>query len=52
MTKNEEFLDLCKPLIKYINDNYHPHTTIIIDSIWWELLEGSICCRTEEFIRW
>ncbi|WP_164845544.1 hypothetical protein [Anaerosphaera multitolerans] len=28
--KMEELEKLCKPLIKYLEDNYHPHTHILI----------------------
>jgi len=49
--KYEEFTNLCKPLIKYLNDNYHPHAKIIIDTTGWELVEWLMSCRTNEFIK-
>ena len=36
----KEFENLCRPLIKWLNDNYHPHVTILITPINAELLEG------------
>lgn len=47
----EEFKTLCKPLIKYLNDNHHPHTHIVIDSTRAELSEWIICIHTEEFLK-
>lgn len=40
MSKNEELKELAKPLVEYIRKNYHPHTTIIIDCLHAEVLEG------------
>ena len=40
MSKNEELKGLAKPLVEYIRKNYHPHTTIIIDCLHAEVLEG------------
>ena len=50
--KHEEFTNLCKPLIKYLNDNYHSytHTHIIIDPTRAELSEWLMSVVTEEFI--
>jgi len=47
----KEFKTLCDPLIKYINDNYHPHTHIIIDSVRAELSTGERAYTNKEFIR-
>lgn len=46
-----EFEELSKPLIKYLNDNYHPHASIIIDCMHAEVLEGLEAFITEEFLR-
>ena len=40
MSKNEELKELAKPLVEYIKKNYHPHTTVIIDCVHAEVLEG------------
>ena len=51
---NEElrkmFEELSKPLIKFINDYYNPHTKIIIDCDSSEIVVGDASFRTEEFI--
>lgn len=36
----QKFEELAQPLIDFINENYHPHATIIIDCNHAELLEG------------
>ena len=40
MSKNKELKELAKPLVEYIRKNYHPHTTVIIDCLHAEVLEG------------
>lgn len=47
----EEFEKLCKPLIKYLNDNHHPYTTINITHTSGEVLEWQMCCHTTEFVK-
>lgn len=49
--KNKEFRELCEPLVKYLNENHHPHTTIIINPTGWEILEWIRCCKILEFIK-
>lgn len=51
LTKQEEFDALAKPLIKFINDNYHPHVSMIIDGIHAEVLEGVMVVSTDEFVK-
>ena len=46
-----EFEAVVKPVIKYMAENHHPHTTVIIDSISAELLEGQRVIHTEEYLR-
>ena len=51
--KNEliqEFEQLSKPLIKWLNDNQDPHTKIIIDCVSAEVVSGKMVIHTEEFI--
>lgn len=48
---SQKFEDVIKPVIKYINDNWHPHTRIIIDHSTAELLTGEMVINTEEFLR-
>ena len=50
-TKQNEFAEAAKPLIKFIADNFHPHVTVIVDCSSAEMLEGICSFRTEEFIK-
>ena len=47
----EEFEKLTRPLIKFLNDNFHPHMSISIDNGKAELKEGSCSFVTEDYIR-
>ena len=47
-TKQEEFESLAKPLIKYLNENWNPHCTIIIDGLHAELLMGEMVTSAED----
>jgi len=49
--KQKEFEVLARPLIKFLNDNYHPHVTVIITPDSAELLEGVIAIQTKDYIR-
>lgn len=40
--KREEFANLVNPLIDWLNTNYDPHTSIIIDCNSAELLRGEM----------
>ena len=46
-----ELLEVAKPLIKYLNDNCHPHCTVIVDCDSVELVEGVAKTFTDEFIK-
>lgn len=47
----EKFEQLSRQLIKWLNDNCHPHTKIIIDSTSAELVEGITAHYTEDFLK-
>lgn len=47
---NEELQGLVKPLMKWLAENKNPHTSIIITSTDAEVLEGTECFNTSEFI--
>lgn len=49
--KREEFERLAKPLIEFLNNNYHPHVSIIITTDSAEILSGEMAFQTDEFIR-
>jgi len=46
----KEFEEAVEPAIKWLNENVHPHHTIIIEHVGAELLEGNMCHRTTEFL--
>lgn len=47
----DEFFALAKPLIKHLNDHYHPHHKIIITPTSAEILEGGCSVSTNEFVK-
>lgn len=49
--KIKEFHEISKPLVKFLNDNCHPHVTVITDSTSSQLFEGICNMYTEEFIK-
>lgn len=49
--QREEFEKLARPLIKWLNDNSHPHTTIIITPTSAEVLEGVCAFPTNDYIK-
>ena len=53
LTKKQikEFEEASKPLIKFLNDNCHPHVAVIVTSTDAEILEGSASIKCEEFIK-
>ena len=50
-TQHAEFCEVAKPLIKWLNDNCHPHCSIIITTTHAELLEGIAATETTEFLK-
>ncbi len=56
VSRSQNFKESAKPLLKYLAENHHPHTTAIITSTSIELVEGIkaltnfACCRTFEII--
>ena len=47
----DQMLEAAKPLIKWMNDNCHPHCTARVDQVSVELTEGVATNRTEEFLK-
>lgn len=45
-----EFEKLSRPLIKWLNDNCHPHTSILIDTLSAEVLEGIAAIHTKDYL--
>lgn len=48
---NKEFEEAVKPLIKWLNDNCNPHTTVIVTCTDAEVMSGEYGFRTEEFLK-
>ena len=46
----KKFQELVKPLIKYLAEDFHPHTTLIITATSAEIVEGCMATQTEEFL--
>ena len=46
-----ELLEVSKPLIKWLNENCHPHCKAIVDGVVVELVEGVATQRTEEYLK-
>lgn len=46
----EEFENICKPVMEWLNNNCHPHTIIAITQTDAELLEGVCFFKTTEYL--
>lgn len=46
----EQMLEAAKPLIKWLNDNCHPHCTATVDQNSVALSEGIATNRTDEYL--
>ena len=49
--QREELERVARPLVKWINDNCHPHVVVVVDSTNIELLEGVCSIIIEDYIR-
>lgn len=45
-----EFEALTRPVIKFLNDNFHPHAVVVIETDRAELMEGLYVFPCKEFI--
>lgn len=45
------FIEAANPLIKWLNDNIHPHAKVIVECDGAELVEGLLSHPTTEFIK-
>jgi hypothetical protein len=45
-----EFEKLARPLIKYLNDKFNPHTEIIIDTTGARIVSGECAFYTTDFL--
>ena len=49
--QRKEFEEVTRPVIKFLNDNCHPHVTVIISPTHAELTEGVCSFPTEDYIK-
>ena len=49
--KRARFELACEPLIKWLNDNTNPHSTVIVNSTSAELLSGEMNYNTDKFVK-
>lgn len=47
----EDFENAVRPLIKWMSETQHPHTTLIINSTSAELVEGIKVIETTEYLK-
>ena len=47
---NSNFENACKPLMRYLCENHHPHTKVIIDGNSSLMFEGIQCFNTNDFV--
>ena len=45
-----DFKTAVRPLMKYLAENHHPHTNVIVESNRAEMVEGVKCCNTDEYL--
>ena len=48
--KANDFESACRPLMKYLCENHHPHVKVIVEGNCAVLLEGEKCFNTDEYI--
>lgn len=46
----KQFEEVVKPVMKWLAENKHPHSKIIIESNSAELVEGTMVLSTDEFL--
>ncbi len=49
--KIDEFECAAKPLVKFLNENCHPHVFVVADATSAELFEGVCRVKIEDFIK-
>jgi len=49
--QRKEFEAVARPMIEWLNNNSHPHASVIIDTIHAELLEGCAVVSTNDYVK-
>lgn len=50
ISNQDEFEKAVRPLIKYLAENHHPHTTVIVSNTGAEILEGIRSVKIEDYL--
>lgn len=50
MEKTKEFEEVARPVIKWLNENCHPHVTVVIGTSHAELSEGVCAINTMDYV--
>ena len=48
--KQDRFAKAVEPLMKYLCENHHPHTTVIVTGNSAEIVEGVAVHKTDDFL--
>lgn len=51
MVDHKEFEEAAKPLIKFLNDNFHPHASVIVTTTSAEIVSAEMIIHTTEFVK-
>ena len=49
--QKEEFERLARPLVEWLNNNWHPHVTVLITPIHAEIMEGLLSVPIIEYVK-
>ena len=49
--KREEFESVTRPVIEWLNANYHPHVAVVIEPTSAVLYEGEVAYTTHDYLR-
>lgn len=49
--QRQEFEDVTRPVIVWLNANCHPHVTVVIEPTSAELSEGIVAYTTHDYLR-
>lgn len=49
--QRKEFEETVRPLIKFLNDNCHPHVTVVVGCKRAELSEGICSFTTDDYLK-
>lgn len=47
----KEFESVTRPVIEWLNANYHPHVSVMLDPTSAKLVEDCMCYQTHDYLR-